>query len=264
MAHFGDQTILPLVGLFAAPQIDFPGGEVAILMVLRWIHLVAGITWVGLLYFFTLINMPFLQELDAGSRGIVVPKLMPRALWWFRWSAVVTVLAGIAYWMHIVATDARAASVAGEVVSPGRMFGSFFLLWTLAFAVEMGVLMSPVEALRKGPVLGTLVAIAVIGASYIFLAMNQNGWESSRALAIGIGGGLGWFMLMNVWGIIWRMQKKMIRWTETNATQGTAMPPEAAKVARLTMLCARVNFVLSFPMLFFMGAASHYAMFPGR
>ena len=256
--------LVPLMGLWIPPQIDFPGGEVAALMVLRWIHFVAGITWVGLLYFFTLVNMPFLQELDAKTRGVVIPKLMPRALWWFRWSAVVTVLVGIAYWMHIVASDARFASVAREPVSPGMMFGSFFALWTLAFAIEMGVLMSPAEALRKGPVLGVIVAAAVIGVSYVFLALNQNGWESNRALAIGIGGGLGWFMLLNVWGIVWRMQKKMIRWTEANATQGTAMPPEAARVARLTMLCARVNFVLSFPMLFFMGAASHYAMFPGK
>ena len=98
---------VPLMGLLATPYVDLPGGETAALMMLRWIHLIAGITWVGLLYFFTLVNMPFLQELDAKSRGIVVPKLMPRALWWFRWSAVVTVLVGIAYWMHIVATDAH-------------------------------------------------------------------------------------------------------------------------------------------------------------
>jgi uncharacterized membrane protein len=255
---------VPLIGSFIAPQIDFPGGEVAAMMILRWIHLVAGVTWVGLLYFFTLVNVPFLQELDAKSRGIVVPKLMPRALWWFRWSSVVTVLAGIAYWMHIVATDARSASVGGEAVSPGRMFGSFFVLWTLAFAVEMGALMSPAEVLRKSAILGVIVAIAVMGAAYVFLAINQNGWESSRALAIGIGGGLGWFMLLNVWGIVWRMQKKMIRWIGTNATEGTAMPAEAPEVMRLSILCTRVNFVLSFPMLFFMGAASHYTMFPGK
>ncbi len=143
--------LVPLMGLWTAPQIDFPGGEAAIFMVLRWIHLVAGIAWVGLLYFFTLVNMPFLQELDAKVRGIVVPKLMPRALWWFRWSAVVTVLVGIAYWMHLVATDARSASVAGEAASPGRMFGSFFVLWTLAFAIEMGVLMSPPGGAAQRP-----------------------------------------------------------------------------------------------------------------
>ena len=48
-------------------------------------------------------------------------------------------------------------------------------------------------------------------------------------------------MLLNVWGVVWRMQKKLIRWTEANATQGTAMPPEAAQVMRLTMLAARLN-----------------------
>src|ERR1035438_7944234 len=224
--------IVSLVALLLSPKIQFPGGAQTALIVLRWIHLVAGITWVGLLYFFVLVNVPFLGELDAKSRSIVVPRLMPRALWWFRWSSVVTVLVGIAYWMHIVASDARYMAVAGEPVSPGMMFGSFFVLWTLAFAVQMGALMSPAELLRKGAVLGVIVAVVVIAASYIFLSLNQHGWESNHALAIGIGGGLGWFMMLNVWGIIWRMQKKMIRWTEANATNGTPLPPEAPKVAR--------------------------------
>ncbi|MGB8885876.1 MAG: urate hydroxylase PuuD [Candidatus Korobacteraceae bacterium] len=255
---------VPLLALFAAPQINLPGGEAATLIVLRWIHLMAGITWIGLLYFFNLVNVPFLNELDAKQRSIVVPKLMPRALWWFRWSSVVTVLVGIAYWNHIVATDARNAIVMGQTASAGGLIGSFFVIWTLAFVVEMGLLMSPVEALRKGAVLGIIVAVVVIAAAYVFLSLNQQGWESNRALSIGIGGGLGWFMMLNVWGVVWRMQKKMIRWTEENATKGTALPPEAAKVARLSLLCSRVNFWLSFPMLFFMGASSHYIMFAGR
>ncbi len=252
-----------LVALLVTPRMQFPGGAETGLMVTRWIHFVAGITWIGLLYFFNLVNVPFLGELDAKSRSIVVSKLLPRALWWFRWSAVVTVLAGMAYWMHIVATDARNAIAQGEPASTGMMFGSFFGLWTLAFVVEMGMLMSPAEVLRKGPVLGVIVAVALIAAAYIFVSLNQHGWESNRALAIGIGGGLGWFMLLNVWGVVWRMQKKIIRWTEANASQGTAMPPEAAKVARISLLCTRLNFWVSFPMLFFMGASSHYIMFGG-
>jgi uncharacterized membrane protein len=252
-----------LGAMFVSPQIDFPGGGQTALIVLRWVHLIAGIAWVGLLYFFNLVNVPFLRELDPKTKLVVVPNLMPKALWWFRWSSVVTVLVGIAYWMHIVASDARNAVAAGDVASGGTMFGSFFLLWTLAFVIEMGVLMSPADGLKNGPVLGTIVAIVMLAASYLFLSMNQHGWESNRALAIGIGGGLGWFMMLNVWGLIWRMQKKIIRWTEA-AAQGTAMPAEAAKVARLAFLTSRVNFWLSFPMLFFMGAASHYIMFAVR
>jgi len=252
-----------LLLVFTPPQIEFLGGGVLVLMLLRWVHTVAGIFWVGLLYFLNLVSAPFLHELDPQTRAVVVPKLMPRALWWFRWSSVVTVLAGIAYWMHIVGTDVRNAVAAGQPASGGMITGSFFVIWTSAFALEMGILMSPGEFLRKGPVLGVLVAVIVLVASYVFLGLNQHGWETNRALTIGIGGGLGWFMMMNVWGIVWRMHKKMIRWTGA-AARGEAMPAEFPQVARLAFLTSRVNFWLSFPMLFFMGAASHYILFAAQ
>lgn len=242
---------------FHSPQIAFPEGTTPHLqLVLRWIHFAAGITWVGLLYFFLLINAKFLPALDAPTRMKVVPLLMPRALWWFRWSSVVTVLAGVWYWMMIVGADARNAQASG-----GHAIGTFFGIWTLAFAIEMGLLMSPAEALKRRLIFGTLMAIVVIAAAWLYLALNAHGWESNRLLAIGIGGGLGWFMLLNVWGIVWRMQKKIIRWTEASAADGTPMPPEAAKLAHLAHLAAQTNFVLSFPMLLMMAVASHYPIF---
>lgn len=252
-------THLPALLLVQLLGVEFPGGSQLFLMLLRWVHITAGIVWVGLLYYFNLVNIPFLKELDAKTRAAIIPNLMPKALWWFRWSSVVTVLVGVAWWMHIVATDVRLAVANGQPASSGMISASFFLIWTLAFAVEMGVLMAPAEVLRKGPVLGVIVAIVVVAASYLFLSLNQQAWISSRALSIGIGGGLGWFMMLNVWGIIWRMQKKIIRWNLA-ASQGEAMPPEAPKIARLAFLTSRINFWLSFPMLFFMGAASHYLM----
>ncbi len=243
--------------MFHSPQIAIPEGPTPhIQLLLRWIHFAAGITWVGLLYFFVLINAKFLPALDASTRIKVVPVLMPRALWWFRWSSVVTVLAGIWYWMMIVGADARNAQASG-----GGAIGTFFGIWTLAFAIEMGLLMSPAEALKKRPVFGAIIAAVVIAAAWLYLALNAHGWESNRLLAIGIGGGLGWFMLLNVWGIVWRMQKKIILWTEASAADGTPMPPEAAKLARIAHLAAQTNFVLSFPMLLMMAVASHYPMF---
>lgn len=66
-----------------------------VLIVVRWIHIVAGITWIGLLYWFNLVNVPFGKTLDATIRPVVVPPLLTRTLFWFRHSAWVTVLAGL-------------------------------------------------------------------------------------------------------------------------------------------------------------------------
>ena len=86
-----------------APQINFPPDfNTNFLMLVRWIHFLAGITWIGLLYFFNLVNVPLMKELDAATKGKVMPALMTRALWWFRMSAALTVLAGLAYWGNVV------------------------------------------------------------------------------------------------------------------------------------------------------------------
>ncbi|MGC2694839.1 MAG: urate hydroxylase PuuD [Candidatus Angelobacter sp.] len=254
-----------------SPHLAFPEGTTPTLqLALRWAHFIGGITWVGLLYFFVLVNASFLRKLDAPTRMKVVPVLMPRALWWFRWASVVTVVAGVWYWMMIVGADARnyvngVDGTGGHSISrhaiEGHAIGSFFALWTLAYVIEMVLLMSPAEVLRKAPVFACIIAVVVIGIAWLYLKLNVHGWESNRLLAIGIGGGIGWFMLLNVWGIVWRMQKKLIRWTQESAAKGTPMPPESAKIANLAQLAARTNFVLSFPMLLMMAVASHYPVF---
>ena len=206
-------TILPAFLLFQLPSVEFPGGSQLVLMLLRWIHITAGIVWVGLLYYFNLVNIPFLQELDAQNPGSGYPQSHAE-------SSVVVPLElrrDGASRRRLVDAHRRdrcphAPLPTVRPASSGMISASFFLIWTLAFAIEMGVLMSPAEVLKKGPVLGVIVAIVVFAASYLFLSLNQQDWESARTLSIGIGGGLGWFMMLNVWGIIWRMQKKIIRW----------------------------------------------------
>lgn len=233
-------------------------------MLLRWVHFVAGITWIGLLFFFNLVNVPFMKELDPATKGIVFPALMKRALFWFRYSAFVTVFAGIWYWMTIVGADLRNARALhpGEPISGGMVIGGFFLLWTVAWflcSLATGAL-----KLDK-PIAVHIVYAVVVGAtSYTYVSLNSHGWESNRLLCIGIGGGMGWIMIFNVWGIIWRINKKLIRWTEEAAASGGKMPEEAAALARQSFLVSRANFALSFPMLFFMGAASHWPIFGGQ
>ena len=61
----------------------------------RWGHYLSGVTWIGLLYYFNFVQVPSFADFEAGARTDAVRKLVPRALWWFRWAAVLTVLTGI-------------------------------------------------------------------------------------------------------------------------------------------------------------------------
>lgn len=244
------QAIHSLVLVFSVPlhpPEDFASNYE---ILLRWLHFLAGITWVGLLYFFNLVNLPVQKALDPQTKAKVNPVLLPKALWWFRWGAVVTVLAGLAFWMRLGAADARLHGY-----SAGTLFGSFFLLWTTAFVLQMGALMGGVN---KGGGLAIIVAIVVFAAAYVFLAWNSQ-VANNRVLSIGVGGGLGWFMMLNVWGLIWRAQKKAIAWTRDNGAQ--PMPEKLQKFSRQAFLASRANAFLSIPMLFFMAAASHYPVF---
>lgn len=257
-------TFLAASTVFLGPQIHFPTDfNTNFLILIRWIHFLAGITWIGLLYFFNLVNVPLMKELDPATKGKVSPPLMSRALWWFRMSAALTVLMGLIYWGNIVASDAHNARLQGFAdASSGTAMGSFFLIWTVAWAIlfwyaapRKGILFD------KGWYVGAAYAIFTIVAAWAFLAWNNHGWESNRLLSIGIGGGIGWVMLLNVWGVIWRIQKRLIQWTRDNAANGTPMPEKAKAMARQAFLVSRANAFLSIPLLFFMGAASHYPMF---
>jgi len=247
------------IALAADFGVTFPNPEFAFQLAVRWIHFIAGITWIGLLYFFNLINPSFMKGLEPDVRGKVFPGLMSRAMWWFRWSAVLTVIAGFFYWSYFIVEPAAHNGRLHGFEASGKTTALWFVgIWTVAFLIEMAALMLPVEFFKKGPVLGTLVGIVVIAGAYLFVTMNSHAWESSRLQSIGIGGGIGWLMLLNVWGVIWRIQKKLIKWTAESAKNGTPMPEEAAKLARQALVVSRINFVLSFPMLLFMAAASHY------
>jgi uncharacterized membrane protein len=247
----------PDKGVLVLPNINLPTDfNTGFQMLLRWLHFVGGVTWLGLLYFFNLVNVPFMKELDPATRGKVLPNLMSRAMWWFRWASVLTVVAGLAYWGSIVGSDATNGGA-----SSGGPMGTFFAIWTVAWALMYACTIPGKGALDKGPVLALIYTGIVLVASWLFLRSNDHGWESNRLLAIGIGGGMGWVMMLNVWGVIWRIQKKIIRWTAENAANGTPIPDKAKFLARQALVTSRANFVLSFPMLFFMGAASHYPMF---
>lgn len=222
-----------------------------VLFLLRWGHFLAGITWIGLLYFFNLVNVNFMKELDAASKGKVVPNLMPKALWWFRWGAVWTVVFGFLYYMMLLGAEKITVRVVW-----------FLLAWTIAWLIVAALLRMSVAGgpLKDGRVLAVVIAILVAAVAWGAFAYMRNG-GSNRTIAIAIGGGMGFIMFMNVWMIIWPLQKKIIAATKATAETGAPAPADMPKWARRAFLASRTNSWLSIPMLFFMGAASHFPIF---
>lgn len=163
----------------------------AFYLLLRWFHFLFGITWIGILYYFNFVQTPFFAETEPAVRSGAVQKLVPRALWWFRWGAMGTVIVGLLY----------------------------LLLWWASL-----------------------------------------GWAiTSWTVAILTGGTMGLIMFLNVWLVIWPNQQIVIGSAVTVAGGGQA-DPRATPAGRRSGLASRTNTVFSIPMLFFMGAASHYSM----
>lgn len=151
--------------------------------VFAWGHYLAGITWIGILYYFNFIQVPYLGKITPEAKAEAFTHLVPNALWWFRWGALATWLFG-----------------AGLLLNQDR-FGSAFAL--------------------QGP-----------------------------DAVIGMGAWLGTIMLLNVWGIIWPNQKKVLGIKEATAD-------EKKQCARVALLASRTNTMLSIPMLFFMASSGH-------
>ena len=70
----------------------------------RWGHFLAGITWIGLLYYFNFVQTEYFKEADGDARVDAFSKLVPRALWWFRWGAMFTFLTGLSLLHQVGAT----------------------------------------------------------------------------------------------------------------------------------------------------------------
>ena len=103
------------------------------LFLLRWIHFLAGVTWIGLLYYFNFVQTPFFAETEAPVRSGAVQKLVPRALWWFRWGAMVTFLSGWLYVFHRMGQGGFFANPYGWAILLGGILGSF--MWANVWGV---------------------------------------------------------------------------------------------------------------------------------
>ena len=112
-----------------------------------WIHVLSGITWIGLLYYFNFVQVPALAEAAAdegGPGGAGITKYVaPRALWWFRWGALVTWLSGAAYLAHLgILGDAFMLTGTSSVIGVGAWLGTIMLfnVWGLIWPNQKKIL----------------------------------------------------------------------------------------------------------------------------
>ena len=206
---------------------------------LRWIHITAGVIWIGHLYFFNFVNAELAKTYDADSKKKVIPELMPRALFWFRWGAAWTwitgvLLAAMLYWFGpSFTTD-------GTRPGAGQWLGALAVI-VVGFLVYDQI----AKALAKQPMIALWIWYAIaIGFGW---ALEKTGFfaASSRAAFIHAGALFGTAMAANVWMRIWPAQKRII----TAIKNGQAPDPKDPALAGMR---SKHNTFMSVPLLFLM------------
>ncbi len=214
--------------------------------IFRWAHVIAGITWIGLLYFFNWVNSGFAPTMDAETKKKVVPELMPRALYWFRWGAAYTWITGVLllllvyYHGGLMFDDLGAAWTGIAIGMVAVTFLSVFVYDLLASSV-----LKPTNVAFWG---GVVLATATLFL-YDFAGFSY------RAMAIHLGALFGTNMAFNVWFRIWPAQQRII----TAIKKGEAPNADDAALAGLR---SKHNTYMSVPLVFLM-LNSHMTWLPG-
>jgi uncharacterized membrane protein len=203
--------------------------------IFRWIHVVAGITWIGLLYFFNWVNSAFAPTMDAETKKKVIPELIPRTLYWFRWGAAYTWVTGVLL-LLLVYYHGGIALEAGTSWGPTSfaMLAFVFLGVFVYDQLYASVLKDPKIGFGAGVVLATVVVYLLAATGFSF-----------RGYAIHLGTMFGTFMAFNVWFRIWPAQQKII----TAIKNGEAPDPALAALAGTR---SKHNTYMSVPLVFLM------------
>jgi len=202
----------------------------------RWIHILAGIVWIGHLYFFNFVNGPFEGTLDADAKKKVVPQLRPRALYWFRWGAAWTWITGFLLVMLVFYHGQNMFEMGGTWSALALVMVAVTFL---AFAVY-----DPLASQEFAKNNKQMAGVAFVLVVLVVLGYKAAGF-GYRAYVIHLGALFGTLMAANVWMRIWPAQKLII----TAIRDGQA--PPADKVAMAGQR-SRHNTYMSVPLVWTM------------
>ena len=135
------------------------GANLNVPSLIIWIHVLAGIMWIGLLYYFNFVQVPALAEAMSDKEGPggagITKYVAPKALFWFRWGAVLTWLSGAAYLGHLgIFVDAFLLSGASFTIGIGAWLGTIMLfnVWVLIWPNQkkiLGIIEATTEEIAK-------------------------------------------------------------------------------------------------------------------
>jgi len=201
----------------------------------------------GILYFFNLVNVPFMKSIDAPTKGKVIPNMLAPALWYFRWGAVVTVLSG----RDLLRLDRRRPK------GPTRPWASGWssCWWPTPSCTTASTCRRSTAAPRWRSSSSWVIA------AMSFLIAHHAGFASSRFPVDRHRRRPRVMMFLNVWGIIWRHQKEDHRLDERQRGEGDRHPGRVGRARSPAFLASRSNAWMSLPMLFFMGHREPSALF---
>jgi uncharacterized membrane protein len=131
--------------------------EPGLLFALRWFHILAGVAWIGVLWYFNFMQGPFMNEVDAPVKGAVNSKLAPRTLWYFRWGAMATFLTGWALISIFASTfPGYITSSRGIIIMTGALLGTlmWFNVWFVIWPRQKKI----IAAAQGGPAVDPAVA----------------------------------------------------------------------------------------------------------
>jgi len=154
---FGNLNLVMVVGLVLAIAMMFHAAgfvPIDINNVARWAHLFFGVLWIGLLYYFNFVQVPLMPAIPAEQKGAVTGHIAPKALFYFRWAALLTVLSGLTIaWVNNYLVDALTFAGSGQVNLIGigmwialvMAFNVWFIIWPAQKKI-LGIVEASAEA----------------------------------------------------------------------------------------------------------------------
>jgi uncharacterized membrane protein len=200
-----------------------------LLFLLRWFHIYMGVIWIGLLYYFNFVQGSFMKEAAAPAKPEVLGKLLPRAMWWFRWGAFWTMASGLVIvaikgqqmggmnnsWGVIIGTGMAMGLIMGSnvwfIIHPAQKLVIANAQQTAAGGAALpGVAEAAARALlasRTNTLLSVPMLFMMAGASHLALPVNEQ----------------------SHFGAYWAVTAVILALIEGNALKGKLGPIETVK-----------------------------------